>query len=102
MWATWAQFIYPKIAERRAKAALEQPPPPVSETPPAPSVDLVGFAFRNQAQRVDDLLDELSAAHRQARKDAGAIARLAAERDEARRLVCPDPEQHHHRTGAPP
>lgn len=95
MWATWAQFVYPKIAERRARAHAETPPPPVSATPPAPTVDLVGVVFRDQAARLDDLLDELTSAHRQARRDAGVIARVTAERDEARRLVCPDPDQHH-------
>jgi hypothetical protein len=100
-WASWAQWIYPKLAERKARAAgaTTTPPPAIAATPPAPPVDIVGEFFRDQSQRLDDVTDELALANRQRIKDAVAIARLVAERDTLRREACPDPACH--RQGAP-
>lgn len=86
MWATWAQFVYPRLAERKAKRQAGAEPAPVAP-PPAPSVDPLALMIRDQQQRVDDLIDELAGAHRKHARDAGTIARLTAQLAEARRHV---------------
>lgn len=82
VYATWAQFVYPKLAERRAKAGRPAADAPVAQQA---TVDPVVLLIRELQQLVDDLRDELGVANRQAVRDAGRIARLTAELAEARR-----------------
>lgn len=96
MWATWAQFIYPKLLERRARTAGTATP--TAPAPAAAPTDYVGIMFRDQAQRLDDVLDELAAAHRKHARDAATMARLGAELAECRRQTC----HHLHPAGGPP
>ena len=88
VYATWAQFVYPKLAERKAKRQAASAP--AAEPPPqAPTVDPVVLMIREQQELVDDLRAELAAAHRRELRQAGTIARLTAELAACRSSVTP-------------
>jgi len=91
LYATWAQFVYPKIVERRARrqAVLEGdpvPPQPFEERDP-PAVDPVIHAMGEQSEVIAWLRKDLGAANRKIAQQSGTIARLEAELRECRRRL---------------
>jgi len=97
-WATWAQFVYPKLVDRRRQR--RSPDAPESEPRPGPPLErasepvlLLITGLQHQLDEKDDVIDrkdaELAELNGYRRKDAATIARLTAELNDCRRTRTP-------------